>query len=71
MCRNSIILFQKYGWVDGQEYCHRCCVSLSNKNLLFQLFDVEGQKRLQQFRDLASSLHHWMKEQIVVMQVSN
>ena len=34
------------------------------------LFDVEAQKRLQQFRDLASSLHQWIKEQIVVMQVS-
>ena len=33
------------------------------------LFDVEAQKRLQQFRDLASSLHQWIKEQIVVMQV--
>ena len=31
------------------------------------LFDVEAQKRLQQFRDLASSLHQWIKEQIVVM----
>ena len=34
------------------------------------LFDGEAQKRLQQFRDLASSLHQWIKEQIVVMQVS-
>ena len=33
------------------------------------LFDVEAQKRLQQFRDLASSLHQWIKEQIVIMQV--
>jgi hypothetical protein len=35
------------------------------------LFDVEGQKKLQHFRELASSLHHWMKEQIVVMQDRN
>merc|ERR1719367_2493185 len=35
------------------------------------LFDVEAQKRLQQFRDLASSLHQWIKEQIVVMQDRN
>ena len=35
------------------------------------LFDAEGQKKLQQFRELASSLHHWMKEQIVIMQVSD
>ena len=34
------------------------------------LFDVEAQKRLQAFRDLASSLHQWIKEQTVVMQVS-
>ena len=34
------------------------------------LFDVEAQKRLQQFRDLASSLSQWIKEQTVVMQVS-
>ena len=34
------------------------------------LFDVEAQKRLQQFRDLASSLHQWIKENIVIMQVS-
>ena len=33
------------------------------------LFDVEAQKRLQQFRDLASSLQQWIKEQTVVMQV--
>ena len=33
------------------------------------LFDVEAQKRLLQFRDLASSLHQWIKEQIVIMQV--
>jgi hypothetical protein len=33
------------------------------------LFDGESQKRLQQFRDLASSLHQWIKEQTVVMQV--
>jgi dystonin len=35
------------------------------------LFDVEAQKRLQQFRDLASSLHQWIKEQIVIMQDRN
>jgi len=35
------------------------------------LFDVEAQKRLQQFRDLASSLHQWIKEQTVVMQDRN
>ena len=35
------------------------------------LFDVEAQKRLQQFRDLASSLSQWIKEQTVVMQVSS
>jgi hypothetical protein len=39
--------------------------------LKFQLFDVEGQKKLQHFREFASSLHHWMKEQIVIMQVSH
>ena len=35
------------------------------------LFDAEGQKKLQQFRELASSLHHWIKEHIVVMQDRN
>jgi len=35
------------------------------------LFDVEAQKRLQQFRDLASSLSQWIKEQTVVMQDRN
>jgi hypothetical protein len=35
------------------------------------LFDVEAQKRLQQFRDLASSLQQWIKEQTVVMQDRN
>lgn len=33
------------------------------------LFDAEGQKRLQQFRELASSLHIWIKDQTHRMQV--
>ena len=35
------------------------------------LFDEAGQKKLQQFREMASSLHHWIKEHIVVMQDRN
>jgi len=35
------------------------------------LFDVEAQKKMQQFRELATSLHLWIKEHIVVMQDRN
>jgi len=33
------------------------------------LFDEEAGKKIQHYRELASSLHHWIKEHIVVMQV--
>ena len=33
------------------------------------LFDAEAQKKLQQYRELASSLHQWIRENIVIMQV--
>ena len=34
------------------------------------LFDAEGQKKLQQYRELASSLNQWIRESIAIMQVS-
>ena len=33
------------------------------------LFDAEGQKKLASFKDLASSLHAWIRESIAIMQV--
>ena len=33
------------------------------------LFDAEGQKKLQQYRELASSLNQWIRESIAIMQV--
>ena len=33
------------------------------------LFDAEGQKKLQQYRELASSLNQWIREHIAIMQV--
>ena len=35
------------------------------------LFDAEGQKKLASFKDLASSLHAWIRESIAIMQVSH
>ncbi|TRY61232.1 hypothetical protein TCAL_08459, partial [Tigriopus californicus] len=35
------------------------------------LFDVEGQKKVQQFRELATSLHQWIREQTTIMQDRN
>ena len=33
------------------------------------LFDAEGQKKMQQYRELASSLNQWIREHIAIMQV--
>ena len=33
------------------------------------LFDAEGHKKLQHFKELASSLHIWIKEKTTLMQV--
>ena len=35
------------------------------------LFDAEGQKKLQQYRELASSLNQWIRESIAIMQDRN
>ena len=34
------------------------------------LFDAEGQKKMQQYRELASSLNQWIREHIAIMQVN-
>ena len=34
------------------------------------LFDAEAQKKFEQFKELASSLHQWIREHITIMQVS-
>ena len=33
------------------------------------LFDAEAQKKFDQFKELASSLHQWIREHITIMQV--
>ena len=33
------------------------------------LFDAEAQKKFEQFKELASSLHHWIREHTTIMQV--
>ncbi len=33
------------------------------------LFDAETQRRFEQFKELASSLHHWIREHTTIMQV--
>merc|ERR1712061_37129 len=35
------------------------------------LFDAEGQKKMQQYRELASSLNQWIREHIAIMQDRN
>jgi hypothetical protein len=35
------------------------------------LFDAETQRRFEQFKELASSLHHWIREHTTIMQVSS
>ena len=34
------------------------------------LFDAEAQRKFEQFKELASSLHMWIREHITIMQVS-
>ena len=33
------------------------------------LFDAEAQAKFEQFKELASSLHHWIREHTTIMQV--
>ena len=33
------------------------------------LFDAEAQKKFEHFKELASSLHQWIREHITIMQV--
>ena len=34
------------------------------------LFDAEAQKKFEQFKELASSLHQWIREHTTIMQVT-